>query len=405
MRPDRFLHSRLSTRWQALWSRLSRTLALDAWFPHVPLGLAVGLLGAVHLLPPLIRALGLRFYSQTLTTLTLNLVNVGLAGLPQIGVGLFLLSMSFGLLLRSRLAWVTTVLSLGAGIVLLLLQPGDHLHDWLLPYSVALLLGLLASFPYFDRSSLATATLFAVTCLTVLIGYGVIGSYLLGDLFQPPIDSLEQALYFTVETLSTVGYGDIVAQTPQARLFLVSLIGAGMVAVATIFGAILVPLISRQLETLFHGRKAMNRKDHYIIVGASALAYNTFQELCRRGEKITFILRREPEGPPFSELDVVVGDASDLDVLRQAGGEQAKAILALTDDDSENAFIVLAAKELGKVRTIAAVNDARNLKRLRRVRPNLVIAPPVLGGELLAMALSGETIDSKRLMQLLMGSV
>ncbi|BCX81755.1 hypothetical protein MIT9_P1335 [Methylomarinovum caldicuralii] len=263
---------RFLPRWQASAAYLSRTLALEAWFPHLPLGLAVGLLGMVHLLPP-------------------------------------------------------------------------------------------------------------------------------------PIRTLEQALYFTIETLSTVGYGDIVAQAPQARLFLVSLISAGTVAVASIFGAILVPLINRQMEALFHRRRSMNRKDHYIIVGASALAYNTYQELCRRGENITFILRRDPEGSPYSDLDVVVGDASDIEVLKQAGGDQAKAILALTDDDSENAFIVLAAKELDKVRTIAAVNDARNLKRLRRVKPNLIIAPPVLGGELLAMALSGETIDSKRLMQLLMGSI
>jgi len=386
-------------------ARLGEQFAPAHWFPHVPLALAVGLLGAVHLLPPLLHTLGLHFYSQTLTTLTLNLVNMGLAGLPQIGVGLFLLMMSFGLLLRSRLAWVTTVLALLAGLVILTLQPGPQYHDWLLPYNTVLLLALLASFRRFDRSSLATATLFAATCLAVLLGYGVIGSYLLGDLFQPPIESLEQALYFTIETLSTVGYGDIVARTPRARLFLVSLISAGMVAVATIFGAILVPLISHRLENLFQGRRPVSRKDHYIIVGASALAYNTYQELCRRGERITFILRREPEGTPYSHLDVVVGDASDLEVLKQAGGERAKAILALTDDDSENAFIVLAAKELGPVRTIAAVNDARNLKRLRRVKPNLVIAPPVLGGELLAMALSGETIDSKRLMQLLMGSI
>ena len=376
------------------------------WVPHLPLALGVGLLGAVHVLPPLIHALGLHFFSQTLTTLTLNLVNVGLSGLPQIAVGIFLLVMSAGLLLRSRLAWSSTVLALLAGIAILFFQPSEGPHEWLLPYSVILLLALLLSYRWFDRSSLATATLFSATSLLVLVGYGVIGSYILGDLFQPPIHTLDQALYFTIETLSTVGYGDIVAKSPQARLFLISLISAGMVAAATIFGAIIVPLINRHLENLFQGRKKqVQRKDHYIIVGASALANNTFQELCKRGEHVTFILKREPESSQYANLDVVVGDGSDLEILRLAGGDKAKAILALTDDDSENAFIVLAAKELGQVKTVAAINDARNLKRIRRVKPNMVIAPPVLGGELLAMALSGESVDSKRLMQLLMGSI
>ncbi len=381
-------------------------MKIAKWFPHFPLALAVGLLGTVHLLPPLIHALGLHFYSQTLTTLTLNLVNVGLAGLPQIGVGLFMLVMSVGLLLRSRLAWSTTVLSLVAGIAILFFEPAVRTHEWLLPYNSVLLVTLLAAFPWFDRSSLATATLFALTSLLVLTGYGVLGSYILGDLFQPPIQTLDQALYFTIETLSTVGYGDIIAKAPQSRLFLVSLISAGMIAAATIFGAIIVPLINQRLENLFHGRsQRMQRKNHYIIVGASALASNTFQELCRRGEATTFILKREPESNQYADLDVVVGDGSDLEILRLAGGEKAKAILALTDDDSENAFIVLAAKELGPVKTIAAVNDARNLKRIHRVKPNMIIAPPVLGGELLAMALCGENVDSKRLMQLLMGSI
>ncbi len=394
----------------ASWRRwlvpYSKSFPLSSWFPHVPLALAVGLLGAVHLLPPLIHALGLHFFSQTLTTLTLNLVNVGLAGLPQVIVGVFMLCMSIGLLLRSRLAWSTTAMSLVAGIAILLFEPSTHPHRWLLSYSTVLLLAILSAYPWFNRSSLATATLFAATSLLVLTGYGVIGSLILGNLFQPPIRTLDQALYFTIETLSTVGYGDIVAIAPEARLFLVSLITAGMLAVATIFGAIIAPLINQKLENLFYGRgKRMQRKDHYIIVGTSALANNTFQELCKRGETITFILKREPEGSQYSDLDVVIGDGSDLEILRLAGGEKAKAILALTDDDSENAFIVLAAKELGPVKTIAAVNDARNLKRIHRIKPSMIIAPPVLGGELLAMALKGEEVDSKRLMKLLMGSL
>jgi voltage-gated potassium channel len=105
----------------------------------------------------------------------------------------------------------------------------------------------------------------------------------------------------------------------------------------------------------------------------------------------------------WEEQDVVVGDGSDLDVLRRADAHDAKAILALSDDDSENAFVVMAARELSpRLQTVAVVNDARNLERVKRVRPDVVIAPQVLGGELLAMALSGEAVDSDKLMQQLL---
>ena len=148
----------------------------------------------------------------------------------------------------------------------------------------------------------------------------------------------------------------------------------------------------------------MKRTNHYIIVGHSALAGNTYHELIDRGEQVTYILRSIPEDPRYADIDVVTGDGSDVDTLKKAGGEEAKAILALLDDDSENAFVILAAKELkGGAKTVAAVNDVKNINRIRRVHPYLIIAPQVLGGELLTMALTGEKVDSSTIMQRLMG--
>jgi voltage-gated potassium channel len=139
-----------------------------------------------------------------------------------------------------------------------------------------------------------------------------------------------------------------------------------------------------------------------VIVGDGALARNTQKELVRRDQKVTFVLPRMPESG-WEEQDVVVGDGSDLDVLRRADAHDAKAILALSDDDSENAFVVMAARELSpRLQTVAVVNDARNMERVKRVRPDVIIAPQVLGGELLAMALSGEAVDSDKLMQQLL---
>lgn len=69
-------------------------------------------------------------------------------------------------------------------------------------------------------------------------------------------------------------------------------------------------------------------------------------------------------------------------------------------DDSENAFCVLAVRELGgTARTVAAVNDARHLSRVKLVQPDVVIAPQVLGGELTAMLLSGEEVTPEFVMQ------
>jgi voltage-gated potassium channel len=88
------------------------------------------------------------------------------------------------------------------------------------------------------------------------------------------------------------------------------------------------------------------------------------------------------------------------EVLREAGADRADAVLAMTGDDSENAFLVLAVKELaGSARTVAAVNDAHHLSRIKLVQPDVLITPQVMGGELTAMLLSGEQITPEFVMQ------
>lgn len=64
-------------------------------------------------------------------------------------------------------------------------------------------------------------------------------------------------------------------------------------------------------------------------------------------------------------------------------------------DDSDKAFIVLAVKELkSRAKTVVAINDSKHMERIKLVQADVVIAPEVLGGELLAMVLTGESITS-----------
>lgn len=70
------------------------------------------------------------------------------------------------------------------------------------------------------------------------------------------------------------------------------------------------------------------------------------------------------------------------------------------EDDSENAFAILATRELGgNAQTIAAVNNPRNLSRIHLVQPDVVIAPQILGGELAAMLVCGEEVTGDFVMQ------
>lgn len=378
---------------------LMRRLRPRNWFPHVPLCLAVALLGLVQVAPEVRDAFRVDASWGDVLAMTHAVLMAVIHGAPRAVAGVFLILMAPGLLVRSRLAWTTTVLATLVSLILYLLVRGVAFSALLTGGNAALLLALLLAHRHFQRSSLASATLFALASLFSLFAYAIVGSFVLGQQFSPPIRDFVSAFYFSVVTMTTVGYGDISPRTAEARLFVVSIIILGITVFATSLSALLVPLLNRRVRALLdHREQAMERNNHYVIVGDTALARNSYKELKARDQAVTFILKRTPEDP--GGLDVVVGDASSLEVLERAGASRAKAILALDDDDSENAFVVLAAKELADhVKTVTVVNDSRNIARIKRVHPDLIIAPQVLGGELLAMALSGETVDSERLMQ------
>ena len=140
----------------------------------------------------------------------------------------------------------------------------------------------------------------------------------------------------------------------------------------------------------------MKRVNHFIIIGSGPLARNTARELLSRDKSVVMIVDDEAAG--YGDAEIVVGDATDLDVLRRAGAETANSILALSEDDAENAFVILALRELHTdAKKVAAVSSRKNLERVRRVQPDMILAPNVFGGEVLAMALTEEKLDGDTL--------
>jgi voltage-gated potassium channel len=235
----------------------------------------------------------------------------------------------------------------------------------------------------------------------MLVVYATFGTYYLGDEFHPKVNDLVTAFYYAMVTMSTVGYGDITPQTAEAKLFAVSIIALGVAVFATSLTAVIAPLVTRSLQRIVNRKdKRMQRENHFVVIGNTPLAVNTWRELVRRGQPVTRLLRQEPETGIPDEVDHVIGEPSDGDVLRKAGAGKAQAVLAMLDDDSENAFVVLAVRELqGTARTIAAVNDANHLGRVKLVQPDVVIAPQILGGELAAMLLTGEQVTADFVMK------
>ncbi len=379
-------------------NRLYRQARMDIWFPQVPLALAVGGAGAFALLPT-IRHFAVQYlhlhlakFFDALHPISGAIPALILSGVPSAVVGFLQVLIALGLLGRSRIAWLSAIGMTLSQLALAVHNGGAIITNQSL-YVVVLLCLLVVFRRSFQRSSLAASTLFALASVIVLLIYGVLGAFLLGAGFSPPITTLPEALYFEIETMSTVGYGDIVPHSLDARLFVISLIVLGLTVFATALTAVLGPVLQNQItRTLGERKRKMPHVNHFIIAGDGVLARNTARELRNRGEPVVAII--EAESSLYGDTEIILGDATDLETLRAAGATVAKAILALSDDDSENAFVILAARELGtEAKLVAAVSSRKNIDRVRRVHPDMIFAAPVFGSEFLAMALTEQKID------------
>ncbi len=371
-------------RFTVVARRLAQLVRARYWFPHIPL--AGALAGAGLLLLRLVLTLQRRVL---LSDFPRHILDFRPASMPYVLIGVAMVVMSIGLLFRSRFAWIIAIV-LTASMVLSAAIIGHGHTGGLISYDGTLLVALLVSYAWFDHSSLAAGTLFAVTSALLLLIYAVFGSLYLGGQFSPPIKDLVTALYYSVVTMSTVGYGDITPKSVDARFFAMSVMVLGLAVFATSVTAIAAPMIARLSKPK---EKRMKRNNHFIVVGATPLAYNTYREFKKRNQQVVLLTPQVPATEDVDPEDLIVGDANSLDTLRRAGADQAQAVVAMRADDSDNAFIVLAVKELeGRAKTVVAINDSKHMERIKLVQPDIVIAPEVLGGELLAMVLSGETI-------------
>lgn len=398
---------RLAVSLRMLRARAERALNLKRWFPHVPVALLVVVTGFAQLIVTsgsLQRLVAATLSGTSLVSTVAGGLHIPhIRGVPQEAIGALLVIMGIGMLWRSRLAWVLTFL-LTLATVFLELSPLSSASRSLIVFSLILLVLLVLFRRSFDRASLATGTLFALTGVLFAVGYGVLGSYVLGTGFKPPIRNVVDAVYFAVVTMSTVGYGDITPKTADARLFTVSLIVLGLAIFATSLTAVIGPLIDNRMRRLLQPKRSkMKRSAHIIVTGTGPLARSAVKAIEERGLHATAIwLAPRPEDLDQPE-DLIIGDGSDTDVLESADIADARAVLALSEDDAFNAFVVLAAKEMNpNVRTVAAVSNSGSARRLSRVHPDVVLALPQLGGELLAMALSGEEVKADELVNQLL---
>jgi voltage-gated potassium channel len=360
-------------------------------WPHWPVAMAIVAAGGLNIL----RSLNSEHlpFSQISPFMGLekSLAILGSSTQAVLGVGLVLVGL--GLFRRLSTAWSFSVILLLITLGVNLAQ--DHWGKWII-YPGVMLVVMIPLRRYFNRQTRLANYTISLTGVFSILAYGTFGSYLLGNDFRPVIQDLTTSFYFTVITLSTVGYGDIAPITPETRLFVVSLLVVGLSVFATAIASVLGPAITKKLGHMLSpegGR--MKLENHIILAGEGSIASNTAMELKKR--KLSFIrIRSRVESPIPPEEDGIVGDPTDEAVQLKAGIQKAVMVIAAGDNDGDNAFITLLAKDLNpEVRVLAVANAINAIRRLKLARADLVFAPAAVGSRLLADLAEGDRISDQ----------
>jgi len=150
------------------------------------------------------------------------------------------------------------------------------------------------------------------------------------------------ALYFTSETVTTVGYGDFsfANQPTWLRLFSVMLMFTGVAITAVLVAFLADLLLSRRFVQTAGLRRARHLRNHVVVVGLGSFGIRVVGDLTAAGYDVAVIERDENSRFLSSAADldvpVIFGDATLRQTLESARVDHARAVAVLTQDDMVN---------------------------------------------------------------------
>lgn len=221
--------------------------------------------------------------------------------------------------------------------------------------------------------------------LAFAIAYGT-GGYMVIEGF-----GFVDALYMTVTTLTTVGFGEIEPLGTAGRIFTLTLLAIGFVAVFTLLAVLTSLVASGQLGRSLSRRGMRQRintlQDHYVICAFGRVGQSAVEDLTKQGADVVVIDVDPAREPDLEEAGVpyLIADPTQEEVLEQAGISRAKALLCAVDSDAANVYITLLARARNPdLFIIARASSPESVEALRRAGSNRVVSPYRLSGTRMA---------------------
>ena len=238
-----------------------------------------------------------------------------------------------------------------------------------------------------------------IAALVVLVV--VLGSLGYYALFQGQ-ESFLKCVYMTVISLTTVGYGEVidVSSRPLAIIYTMVLIISGMGILVYAASSLTAFIVEGQFTGLLRRKRMQNQinklSGHCIVCGAGETGLRVVEELLKNLNRVVAV---DVDPQRLSLLETVAdaaehrghgdggglfflnGDATDDQVLDNAGITKASGLVAALPSDKENLYITMSARMLNPtLRIVSKYVDIGIEPKLRKAGANSVVSPTLIGG-------------------------
>ena len=231
------------------------------------------------------------------------------------------------------------------------------------------------------RSKLNTAVMLLILVLII----GVFGFKIISDF------SWLDAVYMTVITVTTVGFGEVQPLDQESKLFTIILILTSVVIVGYALKIITEYIISKndinELKQKKMQKKIDALSDHVIICGYGRNGKQAANKLATHHRDFVVIEKDEQVTQKHKDNSTlfILGNANDDEVLVRAGINRACCLISALPNDSENVFVVLSARQMNPdIRIISRASQETTYSKLKLAGANNVILPDLIGGNHMA---------------------
>jgi Trk K+ transport system NAD-binding subunit len=261
------------------------------------------------------------------------------------------------------------------------------------------LLGRLARARSFIETGDRALRTALILCLALVVVASLINHF---GYRQPGGMGLLTSVYFTVETIATVGFGDFsfATQPEGMKVFGIALIIAGVTLVSTIFALLTNALVARRIAQQLGQAEIPGMRGHVVMVGLGAVGMKVLEGLLDR-EREVVVVERDENNPYVNQVrqrgvPLVLGDATLGQTLDSVNLAQASSVAIVTSNDMANIETGLAVRDRLGERWESVPVVLRVLERemgthlqqsfgFRQVWSTLAIAAPWFAGAALGM--------------------